>query len=200
MEKSYHHGNLKNDLIEAGIEIVSSEGPEALSMRKLAKILNVSHNAPFRHFEDREALMQGICNYIASKFEDTISEVALSNHHEPDAVVRLSIRYVKFFVENPSYFRVLTSANTPVQIFFSREKISASERLPLKILQNAISLIVDVKSMKPEDLVRKTIALWSMLQGLCTILTSSECEFHGDVDSFIESLVREEFMSKCVFK
>ena len=53
----YHHGNLRDALVEAAVDVVREGGPEALSLRELARRVGVSHAAAYRHFADREALV-----------------------------------------------------------------------------------------------------------------------------------------------
>ena len=55
--KTYHHGNLKEALISAGLEILSEKGMEGLSLRNVAKQIGVSHAAPYNHFHDKQALL-----------------------------------------------------------------------------------------------------------------------------------------------
>ncbi len=57
---SYHHGDLRNTLVLAGIEVLAEEGMHELSLRKLARVAGVSHNAPYMHFADKEALLAAI--------------------------------------------------------------------------------------------------------------------------------------------
>ena len=59
-KKSYHHGDLKNALIKAGIEILAQEGVGELSLRKVAQKAGVSHTAPYAHFTDKQALIAAI--------------------------------------------------------------------------------------------------------------------------------------------
>ena len=56
MKEHYHHGNLKNELIEVGIKIISEEGFDHLSLRNISKQCGVSHNAIYRHFDDKEQM------------------------------------------------------------------------------------------------------------------------------------------------
>ena len=53
-EKAYHHGNLKNELIEKGLEYIDRYGVESLSMRELARAAGVSSAAPYAHFQNKE--------------------------------------------------------------------------------------------------------------------------------------------------
>jgi len=56
----YHHGDLRRALLCAAEEVLEREGPAALSLRELARVIGVSHNAPYRHFADREALLAAV--------------------------------------------------------------------------------------------------------------------------------------------
>ena len=57
MADSYHHGNLREALIDAGIKIINENGEENLSLRKVAAACDVSHAAPYAHFRDKEELI-----------------------------------------------------------------------------------------------------------------------------------------------
>ena len=56
MADRYHHGNLRQALIDAGIKIINENGEEALSLRKAAAACDVSHAAPYAHFKDKDEL------------------------------------------------------------------------------------------------------------------------------------------------
>ena len=64
MEKSYHHGNLKEELIKKGIELINEVGEEKLSLRKLAIICGVSNSAPYTHFKSKDELLKEMSFYI----------------------------------------------------------------------------------------------------------------------------------------
>ena len=59
-EAAYHHGDLRDALIQAGLELLAEGGAEALDLRKVARRAGVSHAAPYRHFADKQALMAAI--------------------------------------------------------------------------------------------------------------------------------------------
>ena len=60
MSDTYHHGNLREALIEAGIRIINESGEDALSLRKVASACDVSHAAPYAHFKDKNELIEAI--------------------------------------------------------------------------------------------------------------------------------------------
>jgi len=71
--KAYHHGDLKNALIQAGRELLERTGSEQFDLRTLARTVGVSHAAPYRHFTDKRALIYSIVeegfNELASAIE-----------------------------------------------------------------------------------------------------------------------------------
>ncbi|RYB91981.1 TetR/AcrR family transcriptional regulator [Nocardioides oleivorans] len=72
MSKSYHHGSLRDSLLEAGRRQVLEEGAASVTLRGLAKRVGVSHSAPLRHFDDRHALLDAIA---AAGFAELIDEL-----------------------------------------------------------------------------------------------------------------------------
>ena len=60
MSDTYHHGNLREALTEAGIRIINESGEDALSLRKVASACDVSHAAPYAHFKDKDELIEEI--------------------------------------------------------------------------------------------------------------------------------------------
>lgn len=66
MEKKYHHGDLKTELIKAGLQMIQEKGIEKVSLRKLAAMCNVSEAAPYSHFKNKEELLFAIQEYVRS--------------------------------------------------------------------------------------------------------------------------------------
>ncbi len=64
----YHHKNLRNELIEKGIELVEEYGMQQLSLRKVAQACNVSHAAPYSHFKNKDDLISAMQSYITDQF------------------------------------------------------------------------------------------------------------------------------------
>ena len=58
--KTYHHGNLREALLKSALRLISEVGPTAFTLREVARRAGVSHNAPYRHFRDRDELMAAV--------------------------------------------------------------------------------------------------------------------------------------------
>ncbi len=108
-EKPYHHGNLENMLIEEGIKMINTEGFQNLSLRKVAAKCGVSHTAPYKHFPNKEVLLEAIQNHVMNQFADVLEDSLSIHKNDPDVMIFLGKAYLKFFRENPHYFHFFIS-------------------------------------------------------------------------------------------
>ena len=106
--KEYHHGNLKQQLLDEGLKLLTEEGYDKFSLRKLARRCNVSHTSPYRHFSDKNELIMAISKEIQDKFNIAlISALKETSGSQEDKVKAMGRKYVHFFLENPDYLEVL---------------------------------------------------------------------------------------------
>lgn len=100
LKKSYHHDNLKKDLIEKGIEIINEMGEEKLSLRYVAKMCGASNAAPYTYFKKKEDLLEAISNYIWKMLAKKLNETREKYKNKEELLVKLGKKYVTFFCEN----------------------------------------------------------------------------------------------------
>ena len=118
MSDTYHHGNLREALIEAGIRIINESGENALSLRKVASACEVSHAAPYAHFKDKDELIEAIKKSVTEQLMDELEDAARSAADSESAIVGMGKKYVSFFLKKPDYFKFL----------FGRQNITAHLR------------------------------------------------------------------------
>ncbi|MCB1760485.1 MAG: TetR/AcrR family transcriptional regulator [Gammaproteobacteria bacterium] len=101
-ESSYHHGNLREALLEAGTKLVEEKGVADVSLRAVAKAAGVSHTAPYRHFSDKNAMLRGIAatgfRLLAQRIEEAVEL------HPGNPELQLSaagVAYVELAIEHP---------------------------------------------------------------------------------------------------
>jgi AcrR family transcriptional regulator len=108
MNKSaYHHGDLANALVDAALKLVEKEGADAVSLRDLAQSLGVSRAAPYRHFEDRDALLATVA---ARGFEDLVAayEAALTGPGDGrERLYAASRAFFAFATRRPGLYRLM---------------------------------------------------------------------------------------------
>jgi len=131
---SYHHGNLREALLQRAADVIAERGVEAVSLRALARDLGVSHSAPRRHFADRGALLAEIARVgflMAREAMDVGAERA-----GPDPVARyraLGRSYVAFARENRPYF---LAANHPTVLAEGGQALRDEQRAWLATLRD----------------------------------------------------------------
>ena len=107
--KQYHHGNLRDALIERAVEVIHQGGVEGLSLRRIAKDLGVSHAAPARHFKNKAGLLSAILNVSLKELTQTIFKKPDEEKYE-NAIVELNImahRTIKWALNNKAKFSVM---------------------------------------------------------------------------------------------
>ena len=78
MADNYHHGNLRQALIDAGIRIINEEGEDYLSLREVAAACDVSHAAPYAHFKNKDELLEAMKKSVTDRITDELFFVKLT--------------------------------------------------------------------------------------------------------------------------
>lgn len=110
-KKHYHHGDLKEALIRAGVEILAERGTEELTLREVARLAGVSHSAPYRHFENKEELVGAIASEGFRLLTRALRDAVSAGRGVFQEELRLSGRaYVEFALSNPEHLKVMFSS------------------------------------------------------------------------------------------
>ncbi len=109
---AYHHGDLRETLIDLALEALEADGPESLSLRLLAARAGVSGMAPYRHFEDKAALMAAVAR---RGFAMLAAEYAAADRlKDPRArLTKYAVAYVEFAAQRPGLFATMFGAAPP---------------------------------------------------------------------------------------
>lgn len=172
MSEQYHHGDLKNALIQAGIEILSQEGIEALSLRSVAKQVGVSHAAPYAHFTDKQALIAAIA---AEGYRKLYTRLADAQNQSTDPLRRLeetAFAYLQFALDEPDHFRVTFAGAVEAEKNYP-EYVEQSQRCYALV----VALVEDCQAHKlfvGEDVQLLAVSIWSCIHGFVQLLLSNQ--------------------------
>jgi AcrR family transcriptional regulator len=188
-KKSYHHGDLKNALIEAGADILSKDGVSGLSLRKVAQKAGVSHTAPYAHFADKQALIAAISTEGYKKLYEQIAQVAGQYRSDPlRRLVESSWAYVQFALDEPDHFKVTLSG-----------LIEKEQDYPafVETARQTFELVVEVVAQcQQSGILRKgatdltAVSVWALIHGFVTLLLENQVS-HMVLDRYT---VREMFI------
>jgi len=173
VEKKYHHGDLKNALIEAGIDILSKEGVGALSLRKVARKAGVSHTAPYAHFADKQALIAAIATEGYEKLYARISGVVQQYHDDPARqLVEAAYAYLEFALTDTDHFKITLSA-----IVEKEKDYPAFVEISKKNFDLVVEIIeacqkAEVLPAGPSDLL--AVSVWGSLHGLVSLVLEEQ--------------------------
>ena len=170
MKDNYHHGNLKEALIEAGIKLINEEGESNLSLRKVASLCDVSHSAPYSHFKDKEELIEAIKNSVTNKFMEELNKAINSAKSAEEAILNMGKSYIIFFINNPDYFKFLFS-NLNIVAHLKTDKEYNNDYPPFILLKNEYLKYLKEKNIErnEEEKELDIIKIWSTVHGLASL-------------------------------
>jgi AcrR family transcriptional regulator len=156
-KRSYHHGELHASLLRAAGKILEKEGLVALSVREAARRAGVSHNAPYRHFPDRESLLAALAAEGFERFAKALEE----------GQARAGLRgrgeaYLRFALENPQRFRLMFGGELPMQ------KHPALREAATRAFSGLAGALTQHLSGVPSG--DASIAAWALVHGLANLL------------------------------
>lgn len=158
----YHHGDLRNALLEAALNILQLQGEEGLGLRDLARAVGVSPAAPYRHFDSRAALLEALAVTGYQRFTRAMEDVAASN--PPDLLGSMGRTYVRFALENAALFRLMFSS-----------QLRRDNRPGLRMAADAAFATLRHVSGGDTNAGRITaLAAWSRVHGLATLLLDGQ--------------------------
>jgi AcrR family transcriptional regulator len=187
--KSYHHGDLRNALIQAGLELLAEGGAQELDLRKVARRAGVSHAAPYRHFADKQALIAAIneegFRLLAKQIQATLREVP----DEPfEQLLGVALAYVRFAQENPWLMREMFSGLTIERETFANLYTASKTvyRLYIEVVRRGqeSGKIVD------GDPAALAGVLWSILHGLAMLIIEHQMRPYADGPEGAEHVTR----------
>ncbi|MEM8863532.1 MAG: TetR/AcrR family transcriptional regulator [Chloroflexota bacterium] len=180
MTKSYHHGRLRETLIEAGIAILEEEGIHALSLRKVAKRAQVSHAAPYRHFDDKIALLCAIAEDGFKQLVNNIEQIMLETAEDPRLqLFELGHSYINFGIEHPAQLTLMFSDLLKTG---TSQSLSDTAGYTFELLKRSVEFAQAANVIKDGDPTQLARTFWAMEHGLAMLM--KEGFFDGEGDEF----------------
>ena len=141
LKSGYHHGDLRAALIDAGLHLTRTGGPEALTIREATRRVGVSPNAAYRHFADREALLQAVATTIQLRMTARM-RTSVRRRGSTELLRAVGIGYIKFALDEPGWFAVA---------FFGADQPNETASAPPYLaLVEALDAMVDSGVLSPE--------------------------------------------------
>lgn len=171
MTAPYHHGNLREELVRQGVALAREKGEAGVVVREAARNAGVSHNAAYRHFKDRDALLVAVAQVGMAEMAARMRErAAKSVRGTPQEKAKARLRaigraYVEFALSEPGLFGVafsVAAAGQPEQI----EEVVAG---PYQLLTDALDGLVETGATTPELRENAEMLCWPAVHGFAAL-------------------------------
>ena len=155
----YHHGDLRRDLLRIAREEIARSGASTLSLSSLARLAGVSQPAPYRHFSDRDALLESVAEEGFEEFDKILAE-AVAGRTPQEALQKMALAYLNYGEANIELYRLMFASRLVPEArpgsALARAADNAFDRL-----RRAMAEITP-----PETVERDAVLVWAQLHGL----------------------------------
>ncbi len=172
-KEKYHHGDLRQATIDTAIKIVAERGIDALTLREVAQHIGVSRMAPYRHFENKSALLAAVAEegfaMMYRHLQQTLAETSL----EPlQRLQQLGVAYILYATSQPTHYRVMFGSFAVDRCSYPELQATADKSFDL-LLQSVIEcqeagFICDDNPQKIAQM------LWSLTHGLSMLIIDGQ--------------------------
>jgi len=188
--RNYHHGQLKQALLDAGHEILVYNGIESLSLRNVARRAGVSHSAPYRHFKNMEDF---IVEMAVQGFHILVSEVEIkwnefSNDNE-NCIIETGKAYFGFAAKNPEYYRIMFG--NLIRNKTGNKKFFTAYHRAYSMFKGLISEINPSISTEKGEPDITALSVWSFLHGYASLVIDNESDRHVGSPEQVKAILKK---------
>lgn len=172
--RPYHHGNLREALLQGAVRVIAELGPAAFTLREVARRAGVSHNAPYRHFRDKDALLAAVAAQGFRELTRAMREAGERQSNALDKLKQSGLAYVAFAVRRPEHFTVMFEA--PVCANKDPEYLQAST----EAFNTLVAHIKDCQKggqLPAGNTLERTLYAWAVVHGIAKLAIAGRLPF-----------------------
>ena len=171
--RGYHHGNLREALIEAALRLIGEKGPAGFTVAEAARAAGVSPAAPYRHFRDRDELMADIARRGFEAFATSLRKAW--DHGRPTpriALLRLGAAYLAFARTEPAAYAAMFESGTPIS---SHAELHAASEDAFAALREACeAAIAGIAAAKRPPVLMVALHIWALSHGIASLFARGD--------------------------
>jgi AcrR family transcriptional regulator len=173
-ERGYHHGNLKEALLQAALGLIAEKGAAGFTFADAARMAGVSPAAPYRHFRDRDELLSSIAQRGFEQFDAALTDAW--DDGRPDTVTafeRVGRAYLNFARENPAYYSAMFESSIPLDS--NPTLLAASERAfgVIRAAAERLAALAPPGVPRPPALMM-ALHIWAMSHGVASLFARAD--------------------------
>jgi AcrR family transcriptional regulator len=166
--RGYHHGNLKEALVRAALELIAKKGPAGFTFAEAARWAGVSPAAPYRHFRDRDELLADVARRGFDAFEATLKQAWDDGRPDPfTAFDRVGKAYLQFAKTEPAYYSAMFEAGIPPD---SNPELREAGERAFAVLRGATErLVATMPAQKRPPVLMMALHIWAVSHGIASL-------------------------------
>jgi AcrR family transcriptional regulator len=164
--RPYHHGNLKQALIRSAVKVLAKMGPRAFTLREVARHAKVSHNAPYRHFRDKDELLAAVAGEGFEQLAESMITATAGAGNALDALELSGLGYVRFALEWPEHFSAMFDYCQDLSAY---PEYAASGRRAFQVLLDNIVASQKAGYIPSGDSQPLALVAWSLVHGIAKL-------------------------------
>jgi AcrR family transcriptional regulator len=166
--RGYHHGNLKEALIRAALDLIAEKGPSGFTFAEAARFAGVSPAAPYRHFRDREELLASVALRGFTLFEAALAQAWNDGAPDPlTAFERMGRAYLDFARGEPAYYSGMFEAGLALDT--SQELRDAGDRAFAVIRTASERLVAQIPAGHRPPAFMVALHVWALSHGIASL-------------------------------
>jgi AcrR family transcriptional regulator len=166
--RGYHHGNLREALMRAALDLIAEKGPAGFTFAEAARSAGVSPAAPYRHFRDRDELLASVALQGFGQFEAALTRAWDGGRPDPfTAFERLGRAYLAFARAEPAYYSAMFEAGIPLDT--NPELRQAGDRAFAVLRTAAEALIAILPSANRPPALMMALHVWALAHGIASL-------------------------------
>jgi AcrR family transcriptional regulator len=173
-ERGYHHGNLKEALLQAALDLIAQKGPGGFTFAEAARSAGVSPAAPYRHFRDRDELLSNVAERGFGLFEKVLA--AAWDDGRPDtftAFERLGRAYLTFARDEPAFYSAMFESGLPLEGNAALEAASERAFAVIRSTAERLAALAPPGVARPPALM-VALHIWSMSHGIASLFARGD--------------------------
>jgi AcrR family transcriptional regulator len=175
-KRPYHHGNLRQALLEAATRLVAEAGPTGFTLREVARRAGVSHNAPYRHFRDKDELLAAVAAQGFRELKRAMLDTSKSQITALERLKRSGLAYVSFALRRPEHFTVMFDA--PIAKAKYPDSAEAAEQA-FGTLVGFVEACQREGQLPRGDVMQRALAAWSLVHGIAKLAVAQRFPFRS---------------------
>lgn len=176
---SYHHGDLRQALINAAVELMTTTDIKHLSLRQVARQAGVSHAAPYRHFADKNDLLAVVAEEGFRDFTTYLQQAVAAAPHSPRAqFLGSGVAYVRYALDHPTHYRLMFS-----EFPFDEERYATLAQVSAQSFEVIVQIIEGgqaVGEFRAGEARQMALCAWTQVHGLALLILAQRLDVQSE--------------------